>query len=324
MTTLYHRHQPHSNLPTNNNHDHQLFFTSSFGKYLLLLTLFLIFTSAAAATLNCTYSHSDTSDSSSTSSNIYEYSSLSPPVKGTCRGPMHRTISAMNVISKLNLGCPRNQIPYSKEGVLQIQCGECIPGTSGTSNLLNSFQCAVNEYCTDGGKCKLIKEHPLYGADCPFEVSSSIVRSDIEGIDTWCGTGLICVQHKCVSCREGDVDMNTGVKCILGEWTYASWMDSTLEPSPLLLFALCGITLLYALVNCSCRSVKLLSKVVDDYKEGKEHESIRKLTQEFVSALEKVPENSNQEPNNHQQVLSPRTTIKDIEMADLTNKKRNK
>ena len=241
----------------------------------------LLTSSFAFCELNCTFQ----STVNSPNNNLYS-SSISPPEVGSCKGPLHRTISSRSVISKLNLGCPIHLIPYYKAGNLEIQCGECIPGTSGSGASLeiNYIQCKANDYCSDDAFCKPLSQHPMYLKECPYELLSQ-QRSAMEGVASFCGTGLVCMEHVCKPCREGDIDYNTGVKCILGEWSYASWVDFTLEPSPLILFILSGVTLLYVIVNCSCRSINLASKVMDGYSKEKELKQIIVLTNEFIKTL---------------------------------------
>ncbi|KAG2389564.1 hypothetical protein C9374_014124 [Naegleria lovaniensis] len=262
------------------------------------------FSNAQQPSLNCTFVPSPSSFS-----NPYESSSLSAPPKGACKGPLHRTLSSRLVAPKLNLGCPLHLLPYYKPGSVEIQCGECIPGTSGSGvsfNSLHYLQCKANEYCNDDAKCTPLKQHPLYMKSCPYEILlHSQQRSDLEGVPSFCGgSGLVCIEHVCKMCREGDIDYNTGVKCILGEWSYASWVDSTLEPSPLILFALSGMTLLYVLVvNLLCRGgLKLTSKVLHNYSREKKLRNVIKLTSEFIKTLESENQHEKLEENDNDQV----------------------
>nr|CAG4716582.1 unnamed protein product [Naegleria fowleri] len=256
----------------------------------------------SSATLNCTFLPAVGSSSSAMSP--YESSSLSPPPKGSCKGPLHRVQSSRLVAPKLNLGCPLHLLPYYKPGSIEIQCGECVPGTSGSGvsfNSLHYLQCKANEYCNDDAKCTPLTQHPLYMKPCPYEILlHSQQRSDLEGIPTFCGgSGLVCIEHVCRPCREGDIDYNTGVKCILGEWSYASWVDSTMEPSPLILFALSVMTLLYVLVvNLLCRGgLKLSSKVLQNYSREKRLKNVIKLTSEFIKTLESEDQQQKLEEN---------------------------
>ncbi|KAL9657645.1 hypothetical protein ABK040_012723 [Willaertia magna] len=195
--------------------------------------------------------------------------------KGSCDGPLHRARLRMAFIERFNSGCPRHLISYYKEGETEIQCGECAPGT--TFN--DEFSCSVNQYCDDNAKCQPIKQHPLYGAECPMELGEDQIAS-------YCGPSLYCYNHKCLPCREGEIDYNYGAKCILGEWTFSPWIDSTYEPMPLILFSLSAATLIYSILHFSCRGVKLMTKIKSDYDEYKENSQLRELVHEFFKSLD--------------------------------------
>ena len=243
------------------------------------LWLVFILSTAAFGFIQCSVPNRRQSSSECVVS-PFDSTQQSPP--GTCSGPIQRAILKLENIQRLNYGCPRHLIPYYLEETLQIQCGQCVPGSSGIAVGIGSgdYQCAINEYCTDSAVCERVISHqPNYNKDCPFELGE-------EGIASWCGPGLQCIEHKCIPCREGDIDYNTGVKCILGEWSYGSmWIDSSFEPMPLIMFALSAITLLYLVMNCSLRSVKLISKIVQDGTQAKKNERATTLTREFIEAL---------------------------------------
>jgi hypothetical protein len=211
---------------------------------------------ASSATGDITGVH-DSSNSTSTSQTECEYQGTVPPASGKCRGPGERAEVRLAAAEEIT-GCPQNQVPYYVDGVKTklkvlfffliphppreelltacccsslrthcgLECGECVPGTSGTED--TSLTCGLNEYCTDEGRCAPSKTSPLYGAPCPWEQGLA------SGLG-WCGPGLRCVQHVCRICVEGSVDHMDGKRCINDEWTYSRWKALPLDPTALFL-----------------------------------------------------------------------------------------
>ncbi|KAG2381265.1 hypothetical protein C9374_006254 [Naegleria lovaniensis] len=109
-----------------------------------------------------------------------------------------------------------------------IQCGQCIPGTSG---LDTREYCAIHEYCTDDGQCQPITSHPLYHAACPRELGRPETK------DGWCGAGLRCLQHQCRPCVTGMMDYADGKICVNDVWTYDTLQIGFYHPTVIFLTA---------------------------------------------------------------------------------------
>jgi hypothetical protein len=58
-----------------------------------------------------------------------------------------------------------------------MQCGDCLPGTSGSDD--PAKLCDINEYCDDNGTCKPISMHPLLNAACPYETGMDCIKTNV-------------------------------------------------------------------------------------------------------------------------------------------------
>ncbi|KAL0235822.1 hypothetical protein GEMRC1_002404 [Eukaryota sp. GEM-RC1] len=180
-------------------------------------------------------------------------SSGSLPPNGFCAGPIHRSILLRQNTSLTNDNCPLDKIPYHLESDPSIiHCVECKPGTLG----LESRTCAIDEYCSDEGKCSHVTDHPLWNQDCPYDTGSSS-RS-------FCG-GLSCIQHQCLTCRSGD-RTTSGRVCIKGVWKVEGWSTFYSNPSLILLgfITLCCYGVLLVMVSLKNKFSTMSSLLIGD------------------------------------------------------------
>ncbi|KAJ5075048.1 hypothetical protein M0811_07752 [Anaeramoeba ignava] len=149
------------------------------------------------------------------------------PQPGDCLGPIERVKLKRQEIFRLNSNCDVNQISYHPDGdQLRIKCGHCEPGTSGTDG---NGACKLNQYCSDLAICEDIVNHPFWGSKCPYETGGPTKNN-------WCGTGLRCIQHKCLVCENGVVDPTDGKICVNHQWTYSKWTAIYLDPVGFIMF----------------------------------------------------------------------------------------
>ncbi|KAF2074061.1 hypothetical protein CYY_004630 [Polysphondylium violaceum] len=145
------------------------------------------------------------------------------PPMGSCEGPMSRAILRYNNMLITNKGCAHNKIKFYKENMLNTTeglCGTCKPGTVDEST------CNLNEYCNDEGECESFDNHPFLNVDCPYQDNSM----------QWCGVGLSCINHKCMLCRENELDQR-GRICIDGKWSLGKpWSREFTQPTSIFVF----------------------------------------------------------------------------------------
>jgi hypothetical protein len=140
-------------------------------------------------------------------------------------------------IHAANGGCAIDEIPYYVDGdASKPACGKCIPGTSGAED--TSKMCDINEFCSDDAKCVHLRNHPLYGAPCPYELGGKTSFG-------LCGPGLRCFMKKCLPCWDGMVDYSDGKKCYNNLWTVSDWDSVFFQPAPTILISLMGIVVIY-------------------------------------------------------------------------------
>ncbi|KAL6046056.1 hypothetical protein QOT17_022410 [Balamuthia mandrillaris] len=150
------------------------------------------------------------------------------------------------------------EAPHPYQGFAEHRCHE--PSLSPTSS---SYLCRLNQYCTEEGVCKNLKDSPSHskpchtGQDCPF--------------------GLRCIRHQCKICPEdgeprghftSSAQRTKGAtlhsfKCVEGEYVelgaaeqvrggipnahhHHTWSDPFADPSTLFIFLIMTSLSLYA------------------------------------------------------------------------------
>jgi hypothetical protein len=153
----------------------------------------------------------------------------------------------------VNTGCSINEVAYFvDDDPTQAKCGQCTPGTSGFFGLERT--CEVNQFCADNGTCVNIRKHELFGKPCPYD---SGVRGSV---NAFCGPGLRCIQHKCLPCENGEIDMDTGMMCVNNEFTNNPYQKLLYDPTSMILFAMSLAYICYQILIGSCCAVRDIAR----------------------------------------------------------------
>lgn len=198
------------------------------------------------------------SEGNSTGQGVCDFGAqFGDPPFGECDGPLHRALQRRATDMVKLGGCELNEVFYNVDAgpaaaeTDRPMCGECIPGRSGQSDEFHS--CAVDEFCDDSGSCVGVRDHPLFGEVCPFDIAL------FDGYAGFCGPGLRCVMHRCVQCDEGATTPE-GLICARGQWTYAREPSQALEAAGTAAIAAVALLLLLNLVATLlllCRGARL-------------------------------------------------------------------
>lgn len=140
------------------------------------------------------------------------------PAPGACEGPLDRVMQKR--ASQALTSCGVDKIPFYVDGVQELRCGSCYPG----STFVEDGACSLGEYCSDDGSCVQIEHHPLRSQPCPFENGG-------HSSSGWCGAGLRCIQGRCAECMPNAV---WGIfKCDAESWmwTHAAAQAATCQES---------------------------------------------------------------------------------------------
>ncbi|KAL0237027.1 hypothetical protein PCE1_000424 [Barthelona sp. PCE] len=156
------------------------------------------------------------------------------PAYGQCPGPTARARLRASNLDVSNGGCPATTVMYYPEDDMSLpsKCGECIPGKTFVDD--STALCAVDEFCSDEGKCVKMKQSVFHGKYCPYEAGGATKN----GI---CGPGLRCIQHMCLPCRSGEKRSN-GLACVANSWTLDPYTSYLVSPPGMV--AVCNAVLL--------------------------------------------------------------------------------
>jgi len=176
--------------------------------------------------------------------------------------------------------CEDYQVSFypDEDSTKPLQCGECIPGTSGIDS---KEHCRIDEYCTDEGTCRHVSLHPLFLASCPREMGTSKTR------DGFCGPGLRCLQHQCRQCISGMMDYADGKICVEQIWTYDSLRSAFFNPTFIFFFAFVFLVLFHMISDCCFDSIYALRK-----RRRKQREENYRVFYQYL-CTRKNPEESN-------------------------------
>jgi uncharacterized membrane protein YuzA (DUF378 family) len=201
-------------------------------------------------------------------------------------------------IQTVNGGCAIDEIPYNIDGdATQPACGKCIPGTSGAED--TSQMCDLNEYCSDNATCIHVRNHPLYGRACPYELGGNTAEG-------FCGPGLRCYLKKCLPCQEGSIDYSDGKRCVDNLWTKNQWDGILTEPTPMLIIVLIGlvttVTLLTSFVElCCCIGNRIRERV----KLKKKQDEMEQIQDEEEEQIEEDLSEASHEEDEEEEIEEP-------------------
>ncbi|KAF0976260.1 hypothetical protein FDP41_004935 [Naegleria fowleri] len=186
--------------------------------------------------------------------------------------------STTSLINSQTTPCEDYQVAYypDDDETQPLQCGECIPGTSGIDT--PEF-CNLDEYCTDEGKCEKVTSHPLFRAACPRELGRALTK------DGWCGPGLRCLQHTCRQCVTGMMDYADGKICVDDVWTFDTLKIGFYHPTVIFLTAFVVLVALNMLLDGCIDALFALQK----RRRRRIEENLKTFYQYMVSTQQEQP-----------------------------------